>query len=647
MKTNAIEFEYRGSKPISALDLLSDAVHTIRAPIKYNFLNITVEERYAKYLSIAPSDHNLEVAPEFFDFGNINVVTIRDAFKGEYFLQVNVTSDFPDELRGKPIEVKLAVNPEYFDHFPGTETDLIKNYHNYKVTVPSFYIAVPYKSGKYKGKVLYTSAQASNLDVKFNIGVDWSLDDIKYVDESVVNKMRDVLLGDEDQVNIGLKKVWDSINDTHSLNYNYSVNSDRETKVVHITGLTEDYPLFPKINYGSPDTANVSFLIKSSVSQLKYGYSFPVTNIKDTFNDWTSKVKSSSTTDLNIYAKGPWLELSYTRTLVEDLGNGKYVVKPNQELTQTDEGVMKVQFKLENIGNGNCYNTKYGIVIQPNLTYIGHNAGTNKLTKSENDLGQTILTFDYGTPINAGELKGGIIYLHYNKYIESLDLLTPEEIKNLPTELKVAQESLATMDLTNITGENQVTQHLRKELTFAYTKDQRTEVYVKLVVSGRRNNPDIEISPIVKHTANETDDDVYVTVKKFDYSEPEKKETRRLEVINEVNYEYANLKENIAVSEVTEDKPIKGNYEKKDHKVKYGIQLCNKKTNKCSYNYETYDQTKIGPSIYEIVLIILSIISFVCAALLIWFSIKNIKLAKSGNLFEKEVRNTQLDKLVE
>jgi len=50
----------------------------------------------------------------FFDFENINVVTIRDGFKGEYNLQVNISKDFPDELRGKPIEIKISLNTSYF-----------------------------------------------------------------------------------------------------------------------------------------------------------------------------------------------------------------------------------------------------------------------------------------------------------------------------------------------------------------------------------------------------------------------------------------------------------------------------------------------------------------------------------------------------
>ena len=66
-------FEYKGKKPISANDLLHDLVHTIQKPLRYNFLNYIVEDKYKDYIKIGPSDHNIEVPPEIFDFGNINV----------------------------------------------------------------------------------------------------------------------------------------------------------------------------------------------------------------------------------------------------------------------------------------------------------------------------------------------------------------------------------------------------------------------------------------------------------------------------------------------------------------------------------------------------------------------------------------------
>lgn len=70
----------------------------------------------------------MEVSPEFFYFENINVVTIRDGFKREYNLKIKVSKNIPTNLRGKPIKIKIHININYFDHFPGTDSDLILNY---------------------------------------------------------------------------------------------------------------------------------------------------------------------------------------------------------------------------------------------------------------------------------------------------------------------------------------------------------------------------------------------------------------------------------------------------------------------------------------------------------------------------------------
>ena len=111
-------------------------------------------------------------------------VTIRYGFKGQNNLEITVDSKIPDNLKGKPIEIKLGINKDYFDHFPGYTTDPIPKWHNYTVTIPSIYIAVPFSSGDFKGKVLYTSAFASNLNIEFEVGVDWKINRIKYIIQS-------------------------------------------------------------------------------------------------------------------------------------------------------------------------------------------------------------------------------------------------------------------------------------------------------------------------------------------------------------------------------------------------------------------------------------------------------------------------------
>ena len=233
MKKDAIEFEYKGEKPISANDLLYNLVHTIQKPLRYNFLKYKVDDKYKDYIKIGPSDHNIEVAPEFFDFENINVVTIRDGFKGEYNLQINVTDKFPDDLRGKPIEIKIELDTSYLDHFPGTSTDLTtKGYHNYVVKVPSVYIAVPYNNEPFKGKVLYTSAYASNLDLNVRIGVDWEIQGVKFAEKETIDKCMNISVSNDNLEEFN--KYWKENNN----NIYFSISSySKDLKIIKFNGI--------------------------------------------------------------------------------------------------------------------------------------------------------------------------------------------------------------------------------------------------------------------------------------------------------------------------------------------------------------------------------------------------------------------------
>ncbi|MCQ2818677.1 MAG: hypothetical protein MJ252_15530, partial [archaeon] len=88
LKGKGIDFEYKGSQPINANDLLYGLVHTIQKPLKYNFMILDIPEEIKNHIEIEPSDHNIYTPPQFFDFENINVVTIRDGFEGDYFYKL-------------------------------------------------------------------------------------------------------------------------------------------------------------------------------------------------------------------------------------------------------------------------------------------------------------------------------------------------------------------------------------------------------------------------------------------------------------------------------------------------------------------------------------------------------------------------------
>ena len=627
MKDGAIDFEERGTKPISANDLLERLVHTIKAPLKYNFFVASVSKEYEPYLDITPSDHNIDVAPEFFDFENINVVTIRDGFKGEYNLKIKVKDTFPQKLRGKPIEIKLTLNTTYFDMFPGTKTDPIIDYHPYEVKMPSVFIAVPFNTTNFTGKVLYTSAQAKDLDLSFAIGVDWKTEGVKYINKEQLEEMREAT--QKENVLNTLDKLWKKL--TKNVTFNEKPINEN-LKNITFDGIKKDYPLFPKINQGAPDTAEISVLIKSYAKQLPAGTSYPISGVRMNYKKWNDKPKSADGEKPFIYGEGPWLVLSYKRVLVEKLPNGDYVEKANQDLLYENEGYMRVDFTLKNTGNKDTYKTQYEITINQNLTYITHDEGLTKVSQREEN-GKTVLKFDLNAPINSGESFGSSIYLYYNKYVESYEDLTLDEKKQLPTELKVVQEASSTFDFTKDEAEKQVTQYLRTPLNFAYSKRniRDSEIFMDIVVSGRRSNPTIEIVPKVK-LVNVTKDDMRMKITK---------------VNTEIQASDKNV-ENIPVYPSRADKFgfITDSIDEKtadEHPVVYIAQL---DKSDHSPNLLSFDKNEIGLSTAEIVLIILSVVFYLAAFGIGYLAVKNMKRIKSGNL-ENQVNSGKIDKLLE
>ena len=635
MKGNAIDFEYKEDKPISANDLLSRITHTIQAPLSYNFFKYSVSKDYEKFITIEPSDHNIYVAPEFFDFENINVVTIRDGFKGEYNLKINVTSDFPDELRGKPIEIKIDLNTSYFDKFPGTSTDPIKSFHNYKVKVPSVYIGVPYNKGPFAGKVLYTSAQATDLDYSLRIFVDWKVDGIKYVDKETLSKMYNAT--EDENANAILKKLWDGIKSTSELKYSEEPLSP-ETKLIKFDFLKTDFKQFPKIVKGAPDIADVAFLVKSNVSQLKYGRIQPIDNVKLYYKQWNGKTKNSIGEKPFIEARGPWINLNYKYTLVDLLSNGTFIVRENQEVFHDSEGYMRIYFNLKNDGNEDSFNTRYEIIVQREIDYVSNEGNLKEISIKKNSEGQSIITFDLNRRINKGDLAAGYIYVFYHKYVESVGDLEYEEVKNLPKMLNITKESSAIFDLTQIKGENEAVQHLRKSLSKDYTLE-GVLVYIDMTVSGRKKNPGIELVPKIKRF-NESNIDlnqITVFVEKKDltsYNGEIIKDKIPTERVGDIGKH----------SDSFDDKPnTKQTDEIDQHKVSYNMTIyVNGEYRTC--RIIEYDQKEIGISPIEIGLLSAACVLFILTGVFIFLGIRNLK---NKDDLESEVKSAKIYRLID
>ena len=634
MKYGAIEFLYKGEKQKNANNNSYPRMYTIQEPIRYNFLNFTIEEPYKQYINIKPSDHNIEIPPQVFSTLYTNVVNIPDGFKGEYDLKIDINKNFPDDLRGKPIEIKIDLITSYFDHFPGTNTDPIntdKNnkYHNYQIKIPSIYIAIPFKNGPFKGKVLYTSSQAKLNDFNFVSLLNWK-SEAKYVDDDFVNKINNATQN-SDPVK-ALDNLWDTLKNNPSLEINETIR-DEKTKLVRISNVSKDFPLFPKINLYKPDQAQIHIFMKSNATQQEMGPFRPFTYIILNYQDWIGKYLSTMGRGHQIEARGPWISLSYSRVLVDYISDDLYIERENQELSPADEGIIKVKFKLENIGNGDTYGVKYLVLISPNITYFNHRKGMKLMSQTKNEKGETLLTFDLNTPINSRELVGGIIYLKYNKAIDISDL-DSKIIEYLPEELNVTKESSVILDLTEKKGENEVKQTLEQILSFKYTNFEMSSVFINLELSGRRNNPKAKISPKIKLIGNNTKNSINISITKVDvteYSDIIINDTNANNSIeDEQQFNSTYIYEKGKYINNIKDKPIIKEKNKKNHIVLYTVYVY---TNQgVVSNRILYEQKKIGMSTSEVVLLILSIVFFLASILFLWMSIKKWRQNNSKEL---------------
>jgi len=169
MLKNAINSTLVSQEAINSDDLMKGIVHALRVPNAYNFLKFEIPDDLKDYVKITPCPDVVGIAPLFFDFDSINVVTIRDGWKADYYVDIVISKNFPEEKRGRMLEIPIKLVKSYFDQFPGAGD--VTGAHDYNVEVPSIFFGVPYskKNPLWAGKVFYTSGYATDVDVRASL----------------------------------------------------------------------------------------------------------------------------------------------------------------------------------------------------------------------------------------------------------------------------------------------------------------------------------------------------------------------------------------------------------------------------------------------------------------------------------------------
>lgn len=479
MKGGAITFQDLKSQAINADDLLKGIVHTIQKPIAYNFLTLEIPDEFKDFIKIEPSDHNIQTAPQFFDFQNINVVTIRDGFEGDYFYKLTVLDNFPPELKGRLLSIGVKINSQYFDRLPSVNDEAK---HDYTLQVPPIKFGVPYTDGNYKGKIFYTFGRADNVYVVSRIFKELNVEGVRFIDEETIESMRNASL-DSTEAYTKMRTIWEEKLEA-TTPINYALTTSGSTKYFNCYINETIYKQFPKENRGAPDTTKFSYIAKMSAEQIEYGYQPMIYYTYVKYTNWRGKSKSigeiAPATKYST-ATGAWIKVSYSYAVVTLNDEGKYVKSVDQRVFASDSGVVQVNITAKNTGNDISYNTKFDIYFDEGVSFITNSFnGTYDFKLTENSL-----ALDTKIKIVNGESYTEVLYFAFSP-------VTTTRRLDSTAGRTIIKQVFVGIDLTETQGEVSVTQAISEPFIIYFPgagAAVREAVSLKIANSGNYLKP--------------------------------------------------------------------------------------------------------------------------------------------------------------
>ena len=158
------------------------------------------------YVTVTPSDANILTPGTFFDFDFVNVTTIRDGFKGSYFVDLKVDPSIPDNLRAKVYGIKATLNTQYFRHIPSSDVSkdpvkwgVVPNIPDLKFAIADVDNNAFYRSGYSTGVT---------LDIAYNSG--FTFDKAYEINDDGVNALR-LAAGDGTLKHQRLRETFESL----------------------------------------------------------------------------------------------------------------------------------------------------------------------------------------------------------------------------------------------------------------------------------------------------------------------------------------------------------------------------------------------------------------------------------------------------
>jgi len=495
MRKDAITATNVSQEAINADDLMKGIVHALRVPDAYNFLKFEIPDDIKDYIKIYPCPSVVGIAGLFFDFDSINVVTIRDGWKGDYYVNIAISKNFPEEKRGRLVEIPVKLVKSYFDRFPGKGD--VTGAHDYEVEVPSIFFGVPYsnKNKLWAGKVFYTSGYATDVNLAASFAKPFLAEEAILVSEEDLELYRSCL-GRETDPNqttqegefACLDRLWaQHLQDHTKCQYTVTEDSTSRQTLSFAPCMAMNAPTFPVMvdPVNGPDQAVMHVLVRTRAKQVKSGYPRSSYTVGCQYKDWAEKtMKAPSLPETTVHAKGAWINLKWSVSLLSTSG----MILDDPLISPNNSGLAQVTITLSNTGDYYAYNVMFNLTLDVNVTLATEN--NTEIAGSpipdgcgiSNDNGSTMFWCNVAAVLPPSSPRSYPFRVYYTP-----DLREGAGPKaKSPLNMRVmATKSSASIDLTSSLGEKRVTQDLEGPYGVPYT-DRTDENMV--VLTGRRGS---------------------------------------------------------------------------------------------------------------------------------------------------------------
>ena len=376
---------------LNANNIMKEKVTAVQYPSEYKFMNYEIPEEIKDYVTLTPSQHVMDVSPQFFDLTFNNILTIKDALEGDYFYCLNVSEDFPKELEGKLWEIKLTLNESWFYTLPSLN-DPTNGYHDYHLTIPSIRFGVPISKGENQGKIFYNLGQAKNMIFTFKLYKEFEIKGIRIVDDEIINALG-VAAGDKVERYTKLDNIWSNLTENKEIIDKIKItNVTDETNSfynIFTVDLTEAFPLLPfEVKPNLPYQNKISLLIQSYSGHSPYGNKYLISSTELNYNDGRKdKSWTASPSRLNVYSEGPHFSPSFEHHVAEmNETSLKYQVTKNQEIYNGDDILIMLTLDAKNEGNAVAYNPTFNLKVNKDAEYIKENKTSSFIYVTEGEI---------------------------------------------------------------------------------------------------------------------------------------------------------------------------------------------------------------------------------------------------------------------